>query len=269
MMETFMIHFPLDLDDSNGYHAWTTASVWLSLDRFERFWPDVGLTLSNGNAAKSAARSALRAHYALDAANRARYTLDPEAEDDLDYVNRIEELAEAFLRSIHEAAGAQDAECVARWLTGPMLAAIKEPPWHHAWRLLLYRMPEEGTSTLSSRYGIPGDTARRIVEIAARFRGEVDANDERIQAADLEPLSGWDAVAYAEYRREASILSPLDGLGLHLRYICFDRAWAEVVRCTRPADIDALILWGRAYIEPKIGHPEHEAIIPEHARNTS
>jgi hypothetical protein len=258
-----MIDFPLNLRDRDENWAWYKGSLWLSLDRFERFWPDVGLALANGEAVKSAVRAAHRAQYAIDAKGRET------DEDDLDYMDHIEELARACFRSINETAGVQDAECVARWLTGPVLAELKEPSWHHAWRLLLYRMPEEDTSALSSRYGIPGDTARRIVEIAARFRSEADACDERIQAADLEPLSGWDAVAYGEYRREASILSPFDGLGLHLKCIYFDRTWPEIMRCMRPADIDALIQWGRAQLTPKLGMPEHEAIIPEHARGAS
>ncbi len=52
-----MIDFLLNLRDSNEDHAWATASVWLSLDQFGRFWPDVGLALENGEAVKSAVKS--------------------------------------------------------------------------------------------------------------------------------------------------------------------------------------------------------------------
>ena len=44
----------------------------------------------------------------------------------------------------------------------------------------------------------------------------------------------------------ATASSPLDGLSLHLKYICFERAWPEIMRCTPPTDIDALVKWGRA-----------------------
>jgi hypothetical protein len=41
--------------------------------------------------------------------------------------------------------------------------------------------------------------------------------------------------------------SPFVGLSLLLGYLAFELTWAEVVRCTRPTDIDALIKWGRAF----------------------
>lgn len=55
-----MLGLPLDSSDSDEYRAWRTGGVRLSLDRFERFGPDVGLTLSNGAAVNPpyAARSA-------------------------------------------------------------------------------------------------------------------------------------------------------------------------------------------------------------------
>src|SRR5262249_17832970 len=149
-----------------------------------------------------------------------------------------------------ETAGLQDAECVVAWLAGTVRAEIKRPWWHRAWGMLLYSMGKEDPTMLASRYGIPDDTARRIVEIAARYRSENDADHERVEAADQEPLSGWDAVAYAEYRWENPEASPFTGLWLYFSYICFDRAWAEVVRCTRPADIDGLIKWGRTQAGP-------------------
>ncbi len=40
--------------------------------------------------------------------------------------------------------------------------------------------------------------------------------------------------------------SPFVGLSLLLWYVSFDRMWPEVLRCTHPAYIDALIRWGRA-----------------------
>jgi hypothetical protein len=96
------------------------------------------------------------------------------------------------------------------------------------------------------------------------FKNEVDTMKERVEAADQEPLSGWDAVAYADYRWENQELSPLDGLGLHLRYICFDRKWSEVVRCTRPSDIDALIHWGSAFLRAR--NRPYDATIPDDVR---
>jgi hypothetical protein len=118
--------------------------------------------------------------------------------------------------------------------------------WHHVWSDLLYHLGKEDPNLFAYRYGIFPNIARRIVEIAARFRSEVDVNRERVEAADQEPLSGWDAIAYADYRWETQELSPLDVLSVHLGYVCFERAWPEVMRCTPPTDIDALVKWGRA-----------------------
>ncbi len=247
-----MIDFPLNLRDNNEDHAWRKGSLWLSLDRFERFWPDVGLALTNGEAVKSAVRDALRIKFAFDAEWRAAYFADPDAPEDFEAPDPTKELHLTCFRRINETAGAQDAECVARWLTGPVLGAKKEwtdhhHQWHNTWSSLLYHMWKLDPTETESSYGIPAHTVRQIVKIAARFRSEIDVDTERVEAADQEPLSGWDAVAYADYRWETAELSPFDGLGLHLKYICFDRAWAEVVRCVRPTDIDALIKWGRAF----------------------
>lgn len=268
-----MIDFPLNLRDGDEDEAWRTGSLWLSLDRFERFWPDVGLTLSNGEAVKAALRDALRIQYAFDAEWRAAYFANPDAPEDHDAPDPTKGLPQTCFRSIVETAGPQDAECVARWLTGPVLGALKEwtdhhHRWHRAWCNLLYHMWELNPDEIESSYGIPGHTVQRIVEIASQFRSEFDANRERVEAADQEPLSGWDAIAYADYRWETAELSPLDTLSLHLRYICFDRAWAEVVRHTRPTDMDALIQWGREYVAAKMSDTtrDDETIIPEDVR---
>src|SRR5262245_1177577 len=125
-----MIDFPLNLSDEKEYWAWFKGGLWLSLDRFERFWPDVGLVLSNGEAVKAAVRAALGAQYAIDAASRARYAMDPDAPGDLDYMDRLKELARTCFRTLAETAGTHDAECVAGWLTGPLLETSKEAPWH-------------------------------------------------------------------------------------------------------------------------------------------
>jgi hypothetical protein len=254
-----MINFPLNLRDEKENWTWFKGSLWLSLDRFERFWPDVRLTLSNGEAVKAAVRGMLRVQYAIDGANRARWAADPDAPTDLDETVPTEELAKTCFRTLTETAGTQDTECVARWLKGPVLAANKEAPWHDTWSTLLYRMAEDDPSTLMS-HGIPDDTARKIVEIAARYKSEVDANNERIETAEQEPLSGWDAIAYADYRWDDSEVNPLTGLGLLLQYIGFDRAWAEVVRCTCTADIDALIQWGHTQFSPSSAVYEQVAI---------
>ncbi len=249
-----MIDFPLNLRDGNENFAWHTGSVLLSLDRFERFWPDVGLTLSNGEAVKSAVRDVLRVRYAVDEEWRATYFANPDAPEDHEAPDPTKELGNTFFRRINETAGAQDAECIARWLTGPVLGAKKEwtcDPWymwHNAWNSLLYRLGDEDPNQLLLHYGISHHIARRLVEITARFRSEANVNKERVKAADEEPLSGWDAIAYADYRWETKELSPLDWLSSHLRYICFERAWPEVMRCTPPSDIDALVKWGRAIL---------------------
>ena len=73
-----MVELPLKFCNWDEYRAWDDGSLWLSLDRFERFWPDAGLAFSNGEAVKSAIREALRGTYARDAANRARFAADPD-----------------------------------------------------------------------------------------------------------------------------------------------------------------------------------------------
>jgi len=269
-----VIEFPLNLRDNKERWAWYKGSVWLSLDRFERFWPDVGLTLSNGAAVKSAVRDVLRVKYAIDEEWRRTYFANPDAPEDLEAPDPTKELGNTFFRRINETAGTQDAECIARWLIGPVLGAIKapkweeQPKWQYAWSRLFYRLEEEDPNLLASGYGIADNTARRIIEIAARFLSELRVNGERIEAADQEPLSGWDAIAYADYRWECPEPSPLDGLWMHLRYICFDRAWADVVRCTRPSDMHALIEWGRAHVaakKPELIYDE-EVNIPDNVR---
>ncbi len=267
-----MIEFPLNFINFNEYWAWHQGSRWLSLDRFERFWPDVGLTLVNGEAVKAAVRDALRVQYAIDAEWRARYAADPDAPEDLDAPDPAKELAKSFFRRINETAGTQDAECVARWLTGPALGSTSEysrehHPWHHTWRSLLGDLGMEDPHVLASSHGIPDDIARQIVQIAAGYLSEIIPIRERVEAADQEPLSGWDAVAYADYRWECPEPSPLDGLSAHLGFICFERAWPQIVRCTRPADMDALVQWGRACFRAKhSGVPDWQAIIPDDVR---
>jgi hypothetical protein len=260
-----MIELPLKFCNWDEYWAWSQGSLWLSLDRFERFWPDAGLAFSNGEAVKSAIREALRAKYAMDAADRARWAADPDAEDDMDYSDHAH--AEACLRSIAETAGTEDAERVVAWITGPVLAQRNDPAWRRRWRAILYHLWEDDPDTVASRHGISSDTARRIGEISARFKSESDAYDERIDEAKQEPLSGWDAIAYQEYRREDSEWDPLTGVGLYLWYITFDRAWAEVRRRTRPDEIDGLIRWGRARVRELV-EPEYEeqVILPEDVR---
>ncbi len=260
-----MIDFPLNLRDDKENWTWFEGSLWLSLDRFERFWPDVGLTLSNGEAVKAAVRGVLRVQYAIDGANRARWAADPDGPTDLDETVPTEELAKTCFRTLIETAGTQDTECVARWLTGPVLAANKEALWHKTWSSLLYRMAEVDPNNLASVYGIPSDTAQKLIDVALQYRSEVDVNEERVDAAGQEPLSGWDAVAYADYRWDDPELSPLGGVWLVLRYIGFDRAWAEVLRCTRPADIEALIQWGHTTLGPN-RHPYEQAAIPDDVR---
>jgi len=234
-----MIEFPLNLLDRKEDFTWYEGSQWLSLDRFERFWPDAGLTLSNGEAVKSAVRAALRAKYAKDA----------EEGDDLDYMDFLKDLAKTCFRTIYETAGTKDAERVAAWLTGPVLAANKEAHWHNSWRALLYRMGNKDPRMLVS-HGIPSSTAHKLVEIGKRFRVKFDAIDERLEAADLEPRVGWDLVVYENIWLENSEGSPLLGASLLLRYRCFDRIWPEVLRCTNPAYIDAMIQWGTAEFGP-------------------
>lgn len=247
-----MVDFPLNLLDANERSAWNEGRLWLSLDRFERFWPDVGLTLTNGEAIKSAVRDVLRVQFAVDAEWRAAYLADPDAPEDLEAPDLTKDLGHTFFRQINETAGTLDAECVARWLKGPVLFSIKDPlwkehhPWHSIWRDLLYHLGAENPNKLTSVHGIPSGAARQIVEIAAAYRSEDLTIGERIKAADQEPLIGWDAIAYADYRWETQELSPLDGLSTHLSCISFDRFWPKIVRCTQPAHIDALIQWGRA-----------------------
>jgi hypothetical protein len=261
-----VIELPLKFCNFDEYWAWFQGSLWLSLDRFERFWPDAGLAFSNGEAVKSAIREALRAKYARDAANRARFAADPDAEDEMDITDH--ELAQTCLRTIAETAGTEDAERFAAWLTGPVLAGIKGAAWRRAWGSILYHFWEDDPDTVASRHGISSDTARTIGEISARYKAEDEANHERVDEAEQEPLSGWDAIAYADYTREGPGVSPLDGVRSYLHYVNFDRAWSEIRRCTRPEEIDGLILWGRALIrEHYTSIYEYEAVLPEEVRH--
>ncbi len=253
----------------NRYRAWSDGSLWLSLDRFERFWPDAGLALSNGEAVKSAVRTALRTKYVMDAAHRARVVINPDAPVDMIYRNRIQTLPKGCITNIAETAGTPDAECVARWMLGPVHTAVKLPYSSRSWCALFYHLSKEEPDMLVSRYKISSDTARRIVEIATRYRSEADAIKERIEAADREPLADWDAVAYADYRRETPEASPLIAVRVYLTYASFDRAWTEVVDCTRRADIDAIVCWAFAFRKGhdfKIPDYEDEAIIPDNVR---
>ena len=265
-----MIDFPLNLRDWDEYRAWSKGSVWLSLDRFERFWPNVGLTLSNGATVKSAVRHVLCIRYAIDTQWRANYSDDPDAPEDLEAPDPEKDLPQLCFRRINETAGTRDAEFVARWLKGPVLGAIKmwtDNPrhiWHRTWSSLLYHMWKLDPDEIESRYGIPAPAVRKIATIAMRYRSESDLDQERVEAADQEPLVGWDAIAYADHRWETKELSPLDVLTVHLQYVSFDRLWPEVVRCLRPSDIDGLIRWGRAFHQAH--HWPDEVAIPDDIR---
>ncbi len=244
-METKMVDFPLNLSDKNESWTWVKGSLWLSLDQFERFREDVGLALENGDAVKSAVRGALRIEYATNAANDAKWAADPNIPDELIEDVPTEELAKTCFRNMTETAGTQDAERVAAWLTGSVLAANTESGWHYIWNMLLYRLGEVKPSTLAS-HGIPIDTAQKLVKIAVRHRSEVDTMEDRIEAAEQEPLSEWDTIVYVNYQWD-----PLNGLWSLFKYVSFERKWPEVMRCLEPAYIDALIRWGRENVGPK------------------
>jgi hypothetical protein len=262
-----MIEFPFKFKIWNEDRAWTVGCLWLSLDRFERFWPDVGLTLSNGAAVKSAIRAALRVEYAIAAAGRAT------EEDDMYYTARLEALARVCLREICETAGDEDAECIVRWMTGPVFGGINESSsdqhrWHRTWCNLFHALCDENPNKFASIYKISEEAAQQIVDIATADYGEVVAMETRAEEADNEPLSGWDAIAYAEYRWECSDLSPFDGLRRHIRYVFFDRSWAKILHCTRATDLDGLIQWGRVYAATRSpgSIQDEDVIIPDDVR---
>jgi len=251
----------------NRYRAWSDGSLWLSLDRFERFWPDAGLTLSNGAAVKSAVRAALRTKYAMDAEHRARRAIDPDSPVDMVYRNRIQTLPKGCITNIAETAGAPDAECVARWILGPVHKAVKWPSSSRWWCVPFYHLANEDPDAFASRYKISSETARKIIEISAHFRTYADAIKERTQAADQEPLRDWDAVAYADYRRDTPEASPLIGVRLYLLSVSWDQTWKEVVGCTNETDRTAIGRWGN---ELSAKHnqqmPDFEAIVPNDVR---
>jgi hypothetical protein len=174
----------------------------------------------------------------------------------------MQTLPKGCITNIAETAGMPDAECVAKWILGPVHKAIT---WQtESWSAILYHLSQEEPDMLVSRYKVAGETARKIVDIAARHRSEIDAIKERTEAADREPLSGWDAVAYAEYRREKPEASPLIGVRLYLTFVGFGRAWDEVVASTIRTDIDALVRWHMDFrIEHDYQIPNYAAIIPE------
>jgi hypothetical protein len=236
-----MIDFPLNLRNDKEYWTWYEGRQWLSLDRFERFWAESGLVLDNGEAVKSAVRAELRAKYAQDA----------KEDEDLHYMEFLEKLAKTTFRTINETAGIKDAERIAAWLKGPLLAANKEARWHDSWSTLLYRLASNPPRTLMS-HGIPNSCAHKLVEIGKHYRDEDEAIKERVEAADLEPRVGWDLVVYEDYWRENPEGSPLGGLKTFLWCQLFDRTWPEVMRCLPPNYIDALIRWGIAEYGPDL-----------------
>lgn len=248
-----MIDFPLNLGDEKESRAWYEGSLWLSLDKFERFWPDVGPVVENGAAVKSAIREALRVQYTINAANRARWE-DPNSPDNMDETVPVEETAKTCFRLLNERAGTNDAKSIAAWLTGSVLAADTDSGWHSLWNMLLYRMGEDKPSKLVS-HGIPHDSARKLVAIAVRHMSEVDALEDRVDAAEQEPYSAWDILAYEDYQGNA-----LRGITRVFEYLSFDRKWPEVMRCLEPKYIDALIKWGRANVGPKDARYEHVTI---------
>lgn len=251
----------------NRYRAWSDGSLWLSLDRFERFWPDVGLTLSNGEAVKAAVREALRTKYAMDAAHRERAAVNPNAPVDMVYRNRIQTLPKGCITNIAETAGMQDAECVARWILGPVHKAVKGSSGSLHWSAMFYHLSKEEPEMLGSRYKVASDNARKIINIAARHRSEIDVIKERTEAADREPLAGWDAVAYADYRRETPEASPLIGVRLYLTRVSFDRAWNDIIGSTIQADRDALVRWNLDFrTKHDLQIPDYAAIIPDDVR---
>ncbi|MGK3962600.1 hypothetical protein WMF38_00225 [Sorangium sp. So ce118] len=254
-----MAHEPLDLRRLDNFTVWHNGILWLSLDRFERFWPDVGLSFPDAEVAKAAARAALLEKRALEASEG----------DDLDHVDRLDTLADALVRTIAGACGPTSAGRFVAWLRGPVMASAKEPVWHRTWRILLYRVPEHDPTLIASSYGIPHETTARLFEIAKRYAADDDAIDMRVEAAEGAPLAGWDADAYADYRVEGPELSPLDGLRTHLSCLRFDEAWSEILRLTSPQDIDALVRWGRAFLVLRTSIPADAAHIPAHARSLS
>lgn len=251
----------------NRYRAWSDGSLWLSLDRFERFWPDVGLALENGEAVKSVVREALRTKYAMDAEHRARVALKPSAPVDMVYRNRIQTLPKGCITNMVETAGMQDAESFARWILGPVHSFVKGSSGSLRWSAMLYHLSKEQPDMLVSRYKVAGDTVQQIIHIAARHRSEIDAIKERTEAADRVPLSGWDATAYADYQRATPDASPLIGVRLYLTRVGFDRAWNEVVASTTRADIDVLVRWNLDFRrEHGEQIPDYAAIIPDDVR---
>jgi hypothetical protein len=230
----------------------------------ERFRLDVGLVLDNVEAVKLAVRSVLRVEYTINAANRARWAADPNSPDELDESVPEEELAKTCFRTMSEMAGIHDTARVAAWLTGPVLASITKSLWPYLWKMLLYRLGDVKPGTLAS-HGVPMDAAQKLVKIAVRHRSEVDAMEERIEAVQEEPLSEWDAIAYADYRWDGLVSYPLSLLEPVFEYASFDRKWPEVMRCLQPVYIDALIQWGRANIGPKDARSEH-VTIPDDVR---
>lgn len=104
-----MIDFPLNLRDEHESWTWRIGSLWLGLDQFERFRLDVGLVLENVEAVKLAVRSALRVEYTINAANRAKWAVDPNTPDELTEDIPYEELAKTCFRTMSEQAGIHDA----------------------------------------------------------------------------------------------------------------------------------------------------------------
>ncbi|HRI68522.1 MAG TPA: hypothetical protein PK156_30040, partial [Polyangium sp.] len=215
--------------------------------------------VDNRESVKSAVREALRVQYTINAANHATWEADPNIPDELIEDVPVEETAKTCFRLINERAGTNDAKSIAAWLTGSVLAADTDSGWHYLWKMLLYRMAGDQPRKLMS-HGIPSNTARKLVEIALRHRSEAEALEDRVDAAEQEPYSAWDILAYEDYQGNA-----LRGITRVFKYLSFDRKWPEVVRCLEPKYIDALIRWGRANVGPK--DPSYDYVtIPDDVR---
>ncbi|WP_437872900.1 hypothetical protein [Sorangium sp. So ce363] len=249
----------LDLANLDVFYAYRTAIRLLSLDRVTPFWPDLGLRLDGVEEVKTAARRCFRAEIELEALE----------DDERDFDGMMAVHIAAFLTDVDRTQGTAAAAQLRAWIEERVFFLGLEPEWQMMWHVLVAWLPRRKEDRVAS-FGLPLGKVAKLFEIARAWAETADALDRRIAEADALPLEGWDAEAYAAYRRDDPDLSALAGLSQRLAAPAFERTWGAIRRLLGPAEMDALERWGQAEV---LAHMEtishHSARIPPESRSLS
>ncbi|WP_437746977.1 hypothetical protein WMF39_19325 [Sorangium sp. So ce1504] len=249
----------LDLANLDVFYAYRTAIRLLSLDRVTPFWPDLGLRLDGVEEVKTAARRCFRAEIELEALE----------DDERDFDGMMAVHIAAFLTDVERTQGTAAAAQLRAWIEERVYFLGLEPEWQMMWHVLVAWLPRRKEDRVAS-FGLPLGKVAKLFEIARAWAETADALDRRIAEADALPLEGWDAEAYAAYRRDDPDLSALAGLSQRLAAPAFERTWGAIRRLLGPAEMDALERWGQAEVlahMERISH--HSARIPPESRSLS